>query len=79
MGSIINIEDTFSKEIEELCKNRKEGKYIDAILELCDKHGIEPESVAKLVTKPIREKLKAEFEDKNMMRGKKKSSKLPLD
>jgi hypothetical protein len=79
MGSIINIEDTFSKEIEELCKNRKEGKYIDAILELCEKHGIEPESVAKLVTKPIREKLKAEFEDRNMLRGTKKSSKLPLD
>jgi hypothetical protein len=79
MGSIINIEETFSKEIEELCRNRKEGKYIDAILELCEKHGIEPESVAKLVTKPIREKLKAEFEDRNMLRGMKKSSKLPLD
>ncbi len=79
MGSIIKIEETFSKEIEELCKNRKEGKYIDIILELCDKHGIEPESVAKLVTKPIREKLKAEFEDRNMLRRTKKSSKLPLD
>jgi hypothetical protein len=79
MGSIIKIEETFSKDIEELCKNRKGGKYIDAILELCDKHGIDPEAVAKLVTKPIREKLKAEFEDRNMLRGKKKRSKLPLD
>lgn len=79
MGSIINIEDTFSKEIEELYKTRKERKYIDVILELCEKHGIEPESVAKLLNKPIREKLKAEFEDRNMLRGKKKSSKLPLD
>jgi hypothetical protein len=79
MGSIINIEESFSKEIEELCKNRKGGKYIDAILELCEKYGIEPESVAKLVTKPIREKLKAEFEDRNMIRGGKKLSKLPLD
>jgi hypothetical protein len=77
MGSIINIEDSFSKEIEELCKNRKDGRYIDAILELCEKHGIEPESIAKLVTKPIREKLKSEFEDRNMIRGKK--TKLPLD
>jgi hypothetical protein len=47
-------------------------------LELCEKHGIEPESVAKLVTKPIREKLKAEFENKNMLKGGKKA-KLPLD
>ena len=61
MGSIVNIEETFSKEIEELCLTRKDGRYIDVILELCEKHGIEPESVAKLVTKPIREKLKAEF------------------
>ncbi len=78
MGSIINIENSFSKEIEELCRDRKDGQYIDAILELCEKHGIEPESVAKLVTKPIREKLKAEFENKNMLKGGKRS-KLPLD
>lgn len=78
MGSIINIEETFSKEIEELCKTKKEGLYIDAILELCEKYGVEPESVAKLLTKPIREKLKAEFEERNMMRGSKKS-RLPLD
>jgi hypothetical protein len=78
MGSIINIETSFSKEIEELCRDRKDGQYIDAILELCEKHGIEPESVAKLVTKPIREKLKAEFENKNMLKGGKRS-KLPLD
>ena len=78
MGSIINIETTFSKEIEELCRDRKDGQYIDAILELCEKHGIEPESVAKLVTKPIREKLKVEFENKNMLKGGKRS-KLPLD
>jgi hypothetical protein len=78
MGSIVNIEETFSREIEELCLTRKDGRYIDVILELCEKHGIEPESVAKLVTKPIREKLKAEFENKNMLKGGKKA-KLPLD
>ena len=78
MGSIVNIEETFSKEIEELCLTRKDGRYIDVILELCEKHGIEPESVAKLVTKPIREKLKAEFENKNMLKVGKKA-KLPLD
>ena len=78
MGSIVNIEETFSREIEELWLTRKDGRYIDVILELCEKHGIEPESVAKLVTKPIREKLKAEFENKNMLKGGKKA-KLPLD
>lgn len=78
MGSIINLEDTFSKEIEDLCKNRQDGKYIDAVLEICERHGIEPESIAKLVTKPLREKLRAEFEQMNMIKGGKKT-KLPLD
>lgn len=78
MGSIINIEENFSREVEDLCKTRKDGLYIDAILELCEKYAVEPESVAKLLTKPIREKLKAEFEDRNMLAGSKKS-RLPLD
>lgn len=78
MGSIINIEENFSREVEDLCKTRKDGLYIDAILELCEKYAVEPESVAKLLTKPIREKLKAEFEDRNMLVGSKKS-RLPLD
>jgi hypothetical protein len=78
MGSIINLEETFTKEIEELCKTRKDGRYIDAVLEVCERHGIEPESIAKLVTKPMREKLRAEFEELNMIRGGRKS-KLPLD
>jgi hypothetical protein len=78
MGSIINLENTFTKEIEELCKNRKDGRYIDAVLEICERHGIEPESIAKLVSKPLREKLRVEFEELNMIRGGKKP-KLPLD
>lgn len=78
MGSIINLEETFSKEIEEFCKSGKDVKYIDAVLEICERHGIEPESIAKLVSKPLREKLRVEFEQMNMIRGGKKS-KLPLD
>lgn len=79
MGSIINFEETFTKEIEELCKTRRDGRYIDAVLEICERHGIEPESIAKLVNKPLREKLRVEFEQMNMIRGGGKKSKLPLD
>lgn len=78
MGSILKVEETFSKEVEEICLKRKDASLIDAILEVCEKYQIEPEAVSKLVTKPLRERLKAEFEDRNMMRGGRKS-RLPLD
>jgi hypothetical protein len=79
MGSIMNIDHDFSKEVEELTRSRKSGKYMESIIDLCEKYGIEPESAAKLLSKPIREKLKSEFETLNMVRGKQKTTKLPLD
>jgi hypothetical protein len=78
MGSILKIEDTFSKEIEELCRKRKDSSIIDVVLELCEKYEIEPESVAKLVNKPLKERMRAEFEQRNMMKGGRKT-RLPLD
>lgn len=79
MGSIMNIDHDFSKEVEELTRSRKSGKYMESIIDLCEKYGIEPESAAKLLSKPIREKLKSEFETLNMVRGKRKTTRLPLD
>ena len=79
MGSIMNIDHDFSKEVEELTRSRKSGKYMESIIDLCEKYGIEPESAAKLLSKPIREKLKSEFETLSMVRGKRKTTKLPLD
>jgi hypothetical protein len=79
MGSVVNLFHDFSKEVEEIAKNKKEGGYLEAIMELCEKYEIEPQSAAKLLSKPIREKLKNEFESLNMIRGKRKSNKLPLD
>ena len=79
MGSIVNFEHDFSKEVEELTQTKKNAKYLEVILDLCEKYEIEPESAAKLLSKPIREKLKIEFETLNMVRGKRKTSKLPLD
>ena len=79
MGSIVNLDHDFSKEVEELTRNKKNGKYMETIIDLCEKYSIEPESAAKLLSKPIREKLKSEFESLNMVRGKRKTSKLHLD
>ena len=79
MGSIMNIDHDFSKEVEELIREKKSARYMETVLDLCEKYGIEPESAAKLLSKPIREKLKSEFEALNMIRGKRKTTKLPLD
>ena len=79
MGSIMNIDHDFSKEVEELTRTRNNAKYMESIIDLCEKYGIEPESAAKLLSKPNREKLKSEFESLNMVRGKRKTTKLPLD
>ncbi len=75
----MNIDHDFSKEVELLTRSRMSGKYMESIIDLCEKYGIEPESAAKLLSKPIREKLKSEFELLNMVRGKRKTTKLPLD
>jgi hypothetical protein len=74
----MNINHDFSREVEELARSRK-GDYMESVMDLCEKYGIEPESAAKLLSKPIREKLKSEFESLNMVRGKRKTTKLPLD
>ena len=76
MGSIIGIEN-FCKEVEETVRNQREKSYMDAILAVCEKHGIEPESVAKSLTKPIKERLKAEAQRKNLIRSK-SSGRLPI-
>lgn len=79
MGSITNIEHDFSKEVEEMMRAKADTSYIEIIINLCEKYAIEPESAAKLLSKPLREKLKVEFEGLNMIRSKRKKSKLPLD
>jgi len=75
MGSIINLQNDFCREIEELYRSRKDTTYMEVIVDLCEKHGIEPDAVSKLLTKPIKERLKVEGQSKNMV---KKTSKLPL-
>lgn len=75
MGSIVNITQDFSKEVEEFVKLQKEPSYLDAVLHICDKHGVEPDTVSKLLSKPIKERLKVEGQRLNLL---KKDSKLPL-
>ena len=66
----------FSMEIESIVL--KEGvNYIDAIVQYCDTNNIEVESVTKLISKPLKEKLKWDAIQLNFMK-KTSRAKLPI-
>ncbi len=48
----------FSKEIEQVVQDNPEMNYIDAIIHFCSNNNIDLESVPKLISKPLKEKLK---------------------
>ena len=68
----------FSYEIERIVIQEKMN-YIDAILFYCEKETIDVESIPKLMTKPLKEKLKVDATRLNFMRARGGSkAKLPL-
>ena len=68
----------FSLIIENIVLSEKLN-YIDAILHYCEKESIEVESVSKLMTKPLKEKLKVDATNLNFMKNAGASkAKLPL-
>jgi len=67
MGSILNIKNSdFSKQVEQLVIT-KQMTYIDAVLHLCEELNIEPSSVNKLLSKPIKEQIRLEGQEINLL------------
>ena len=66
----------FSMEIEKIVAN-EEMNHIDAICYYCEINSIEVESVTKLVSKPLKERLKYDAINLNFMK-KTSRAKLPL-
>ena len=66
----------FSMEIEKIVAN-EEMNYIDAICYCCEINSIEVESVTKLISKPLKERLKYDAINLNFMK-KTSRAKLPL-
>ncbi|WP_339612009.1 late promoter transcription accessory protein [uncultured Planktosalinus sp.] len=54
---------------------KKAHPYMDAVLEICDKHTIDPEQVSSLLNMSIKDKIEAEARDLNYLE---KVNKLPL-
>ena len=67
----------FVEEIESIALENKDMKYIDAIVLFCEKNNIDIESVPKLISKPLKERLKHEAQRLNYMKQSSKGV-LPL-
>ena len=67
----------FAQEIESLVLLNKDMNYIDAIVHFCEKHSLDLESVPKLISKPLKEKIKCDAQELNFMK-KTSRAKLPL-
>lgn len=68
--------DKFSYAIEQLVLTEKIN-YIEAIVLFCESNGIEVDSIAKLISKPLKEKLKWDAVRLNYMK-KSTRAKLPF-
>ena len=58
----------FSQEVEKIVLNNKEMNYIDAVIHYCDINEIELETVPKLISKPLKEKLKYDAQKLNFIK-----------
>ena len=67
----------FAQEIETLVLENKDMNYIDAIVFFCDKNTIDLESVPKLISKPLKEKIKYEAQELNFLKRTSRA-KLPV-
>ena len=67
----------FAQEIEALVKNNENMNYIDAIIHFCDQNAIDVENVPKLISKPLKEKIKYEAMELNFLKRSSRA-KLPL-
>ena len=58
----------FAQEIENLVQSNQNMSYIDAIIHFCEKNSIDVESVPKLISKPLKEKIKYEAMELNFLK-----------
>lgn len=54
--------------------------YLDAVMDVCETFGVEPQAIAKHLSKQMVEKIRIEASAKHLLRGKEKykGSRLPL-
>jgi hypothetical protein len=65
---------TFSLEIETIARD-KEINHMDAVLYYCEKNNLEPDSIGRLITKGLKEKIEANARELNFLE---KTATLPI-
>lgn len=60
--------EKFAMEIEKLVKENESMNYIEAICHYCDENSIEVENINKLISKPLKEKLKCNATNLNYLK-----------
>ena len=63
---IFKSSNDFSMHIEQIVRDKKIS-YMDAVLQYCKENFIEPQDVAKLVNKSLKDKLDVNFQDENYL------------
>ena len=58
----------FAQEIETLVLENKDMNYIDAIVHFCEQNAIDLEAAPKLISKPLKEKIKYEAQELNFLK-----------
>lgn len=66
----------FALEIENIVREEKVN-YIDAVVLFCEENNVDIESVTKLISKPLKEKIKYDAQQLNFMKRTTRA-KLPL-
>ena len=69
--------EKFAEDIEHLVLDTGMN-YIDAIVEYCTINNIEVETIGKLVSKPLKEKLRVDADHLNYLKGSANQSKAKL-
>ena len=57
----------FALQIEKIVSQGNEVSYMDAILDYCEKNSMEPDAVAPLISKPLKEKIEADARQLNFL------------
>ena len=65
---------TFSMKIESIAKEKKIS-HMDAVLDYCEKNEVEPDTVGRLISKGLKEKIEANASDLHFLP---KHAKLPI-
>ena len=67
----------FAQEVEKVIKDNPEMNYIDAVVYFCEENKIDFDSVSKLISKPLKEKIKYNATELNFLKRTSRA-RLPL-